>query len=49
LEIINSKISSDMVFNYIKSSLFQSTSLNFDLESFSSFKEYSGYFIWSTN
>jgi len=49
LEVINSKISSDMVFNFIKSSLFKSTSLNFDLGRFDNFKEYSGYFIWSSN
>ena len=49
LEIINSKISSDMVFNFIKSSLFKSTSLNFDLGRFDNFKEYSGYFIWFSN
>ncbi len=47
-EIISSKITSEMVFIYIKSSLFKSTSLNFDLGSFESFQTYSGYFIWST-
>lgn len=49
LEVINSKISSDMVFNFIKSSLFKSTSLDFDLGRFDNFKEYSGYFIWFSN
>lgn len=48
-ESINSKISSEMVFNFIKSSLFESPSLNFDLGRFDNFKEYSGYFIWSSN
>ena len=48
-ESINSKISSEMVFNFIKSSLFESPSLNFDLSRFDNFKEYSGYFIWSSN
>lgn len=49
IEVVNSKISSQMVFNFIKSSLFESPSLNFDLGRFDNFKEYSGYFIWSTN
>ena len=49
IEVINSKISSQMVFNFIKSSLFESPSLNFDLGRFDNFKEYSGYFIWYSN
>lgn len=49
VEVINSKISSQMVFNFIKSSLFETPSLNFDLGRFDNFKEYSGYFIWYSN
>jgi len=49
VEVINSKISSKMVFDFVKSSLFDTPSLNFDLGRFDNFKEYSGYFIWYSN
>ena len=46
MESINSKVSKDLVFNFIKESFSSVVGVNYDLESFSFFKEHSGFFIW---
>ena len=46
MESINSKVSKDLVFNFIKESFSGVVGVNYDLESFSFFKEHSGFFIW---
>ena len=45
-ESINSKISSDLVFDFIKSSFSNEVSLSYNLGQLNSFKEYSGFSVW---
>ncbi len=45
-ESVNSKISSDLVFDFIKSSFSNEVSLSYNLGQLNSFKEYSGFSVW---
>ena len=45
-ESINSKISSELVFDFIKSSFSNEVSLSYNLGQLNSFKEYSGFSVW---
>ena len=45
-ESVNSKISSDLVFDFIKSSFSNEVSLSYNLGQLNSFKEYSSFSVW---